>query len=205
MKKLVIIASSVIGCLIIVSVGLFAFAYFKGVGAGAKPVPGAAQYIQPTATPLLTSQIPGPVTQKTPVSNPGNTPTPAPVGFDLIIEQSKPSESSVFLSVSVKVYLHAELSNTGDFTAHNVEVTTRARVGNDYAAIDGKQALVVGVGTVAARSTVPKEISFTLDMSLSQGQNAQSHGIYFEVVVSSTEGKSYIPLMLCDQTACAPA
>lgn len=111
----------------------------------------------------------------------------------------------MFLSVSVQVFLRAELSNLGDFTAHNVEVTTRARVGKDYIAIDGKQALVVGVGTVAARSTVPKDAAFTLDMSLSQGQTAQSQGIYFEIVVTSTEGNSYIPLMLCTQTACSPA
>ncbi len=176
-------------------------AYYKGLGAGAKPVavPDAAQYVRPTATFLVS-----PVPQQTPIPVLEDTLTPTPVGFGLTIQESRPAESSVFLSVSVKVYLHAELSNLGDFAAHNVNVTARARVAKDYVAIDGKQALVVSMGTVAARSTVSKDLTFTLGMSLSQGQNAQSQGIYFEVVVTSTEGNSYIPLMLCNQTACSP-
>lgn len=183
------------------------FAYYRGVGIEAKPVPDAAAYVQPTATAkassLFTSNLPVPQAPST--GGPGSTPTPAPVSFELNISQSRPSESSVFLSVSVQVYLRAELYNLGDFNANNVSVTARARVGKDYVAIDGKQALVVGVGSVNARSMVTKDIALTLDMSLSQGQAAQAQGIYFEVVVTSTEGKSYIPLMLCNATECSPA
>ena len=191
-----------IGVLIVILGGVFLFAYKKGIGTGAKAVPGAVQYIRPTAT--ASSSLPA-VFGLTPRPNPLATPTPAPVSFRLIIEQNRPPENSVFLSVSVQVYLHAELSNRGDFAAHNVNVTARARVGNDYVAIDGKQALIVSMGTLAARVTEPKDITFTLSMSLSQGQAAQSRGIYFEIVVTSTEGDSYIPLMLCNQVECAPA
>jgi hypothetical protein len=108
----------------------------------------------------------------------------------------------VLLSASVKVYLHAALSNLGDFDAHNVHVTARARVDKDYVAIDGKQALVVSLGTVAARSTVSRDLTFSLGMSLSQGQTALSQGIYFEIVVTSIEARSYVPLLLCNQVAC---
>ncbi|GEM_PF-4954530 len=212
MKRLVITITVAIGALIFILGGLFLVAYYKGLGAGAQPVavPDAAPYVPPTATALVllspTSPPPGsPVPLQTPAPRGANTPTPAPVGFGLIIEASRPAESSVFLSASVKVYLRAELSNLGDFAAHNVNVTARARVAKDYVAIDGKQAMVVSMGTVAARSTVPKDLTFTLGMSLSQGQTAQSQGIYFEIVVTSTEGNSYIPLMLCNQFTCSPA
>ncbi len=211
LKRLIIVTAAAIGALILILGGLFLLAYYKGLGSGAKPVvvPDAAPYIQPTATSLVspspTPSSPGsPVPQQTPTPVLGSTPTLAPVAFSLTVQESRPAEISVFLSVSVKVFLHSELSNLGDFTAHNVNVSARARVGKDYVAIDGKEALVVSIGTVASRSTVPKDLTFTLGMSLSQGQTAQSQGIYFEVVVTSTEGNSYIPLMLCNQTACSP-
>lgn len=191
--------------LVLVLGGIFAFAYYRGVGTDAKPVPGAAQYVQPTAEPRASVLGSVPVPQVPSAGGAASTPTPRPVGFALNITQSKPSESSVFLSVSVQIYLRAELYNVGDFNASDVKVTARARVGKDYVAVDGKQALVVGVGSVAARSMVTKDIALTLDMSLSQGQAAQAEGIYFEVVVTSTEGKSYIPLMLCNATECSPA
>lgn len=211
MKRVIIATVVAIGALVLVSGGLFLWAYYKGLGSGAKPVavPDAAPYVRPTATPASaspTSPASGsPLPGQAPPPLGVNTPTPAPVRFGLTVQESRPAESSVFLSASVKVYLHAELSNLGDFDGHNVNVTARARVDKDYVAIDGKQALVVSLGTVAARSTVPKDLIFSLGMSLSQGQAAQSSGIYFEIVVTSAEATSYVPLMLCNQTACAPA
>lgn len=208
MKRLAIISGAIVAILVLALGGLFAFAYYRGVGSSAEPVEGAAAYIAPTPTARALPGLPlaGGSTAGTPrQSVSASTPTPAPVSFNLVIEVSRPAESSVFLGVSVKVFLIAELTNRGDFEAHNVNVTARARVGEDYVAINGKQALVVPIGTVGPRRTTSREISFDMDMSLSQGQTAQNQGIYFEVVVTSAEANSYIPLMLCNQTKCAPA
>jgi hypothetical protein len=156
LKRFILAIAAAIGALVLISAGLFLWVYYKGLASGVEPVavPGAAPYIRPTAT-LQVAPSPTPPTPGSPL--PAQTsPTPAPVSFGLMVQQSRPPESSVLLSASVKVYLHAALSNLGDFDAHNVNVTARARVEKDYVAIDGKQALVVSleIGRASCRERV---------------------------------------------------
>lgn len=208
MKKALFIAAGVLLVVIVILVGGFALVYFKGIGTGAKAVevPNAAVYVAPTATPKGVS---GPPSGPGPIGTvvPGATATPAvvPVSFDLVVQQTKPAQSSVLLNATVKVSLRAELTNRGTSTAHDVKVTARARVGKDYVSIDGKQALVIDLGVVGARARVVRDVAFELRMSLSQGRTAESDGIYFEIVTTSAEATSYMPLMRCNQVECAPA
>ncbi len=211
MKKVLLIGGAVFGALVLIVVIIGALAYFKGIGTGSKAVvvPNAAQYIAPTPTTAVgappqptTITLPG---QPTSTPRPVATATPAPVSFILDVKASKPAETSVFLNASVKAYLHADLLNTGAFEAHNVQVTARAKVDGEYISIDGKDALVIPIGTLAAKTRTTRDLSFTMKMSLSQGRSAQESGIFFEIVVTSNEANSYVPLMRCNEVECAPA
>jgi hypothetical protein len=214
MKKGLLFGGGTLGVVVLAFGAVFALAYFRGIGTApaAEDVPGAEAYVHPTATPL--DVLPAPTAPASPVSGtpvpgatqrPSATATPRPVAFQLSIEQTHPPESSVLLSAEVTVHLKATLVNRGDFDAHNVRVTARARVGSDYVAIDGKQALVVPVGAVPARSSTARDLTFTLEMSLSQGRTAQAQGLLFEVVASSDEATSYMPVMRCTASGCSQA
>lgn len=61
------------------------------------------------------------------------------------------------------------------------------------------------MGIVPANTTVVKEPTFTMNMSLGQGRTAQAEGILFEITITSDKGASYVPLIRCTRAACAPA
>ena len=211
MKNIFLFTATLLMTLALAGGGVAAYAYFRGIGTGAEQVdvPGGASYTAPTPTPKPAGTPAAGLPAVTPpaggVTAPAATPTPAPVGFLLGIQQTQAPQSRAFLNVSVDIFLRAALDNTGDFDAHNVSVTARAKVGPDYVAIDGKQALIVPVGPVAARSAVARDLKFTLTMSLAQGRTAQAEGIVFEIVITSEEATSFVPAMRCTATGCAPA
>ncbi len=172
-------------------------------GAHLSPTPPAgAPIVTTTSLPFPTVSQPTPTFQRQPT--PGPTSPLAPIDFDLLIQQTRASDTDVLLNVKVQVYLRAQLVNLGDFEAHNVRVETRARVRDSYVPIDGKSVFVVVLGAMAPREEVQRDISFEIRMSLLQGRAADTDGIIFELTVVSDERTKPITPMRCTQGGCAP-
>ncbi len=126
-----------------------------------------------------------------------------PVDFGLGVRQTQAPRTSVLLNAKVQVFLNAQLTNRGYADAHNSKVYVRARVGDSYIAIDGKNALAVDLGTVAAGKTVQRDITFELQMSLAQGNQAQREGIVFEITIGSDERTQALAPWRCTSAGCA--
>lgn len=86
-----------------------------------------------------------------------------------------------------------------------MQVTARAKVDGDVFAIAGKDALLLPIGTLAGKSHTTRALSFTMKMSLSQGRSAQDAGISLEIIVTSNEANSYVPLVRCKGLECTTA
>ena len=128
--------------------------------------------------------------------------TPAPIDFALVVTQTRQPSTSVLLNVKVQVYLNAQLDNLGDLDAHTTNVNVRARVDNSYVTINGQNTYVVNLGTIAARTRLSRDLSFEVEMSLSQGNQAQNNGIIFEIAVVSTERTKVMPTLRCTASGC---
>jgi hypothetical protein len=124
------------------------------------------------------------------------------VDFSLTVQQTSPPEQSVLLNVKVDVFLKARLFNRGYMDAHSAKVFVRAKVGNSYIAINGKNAFVVDGGTVGAGQAVQKDVTFRLEMSLAQGNQAQRDGIIFEIIVGSDERTQALAPWRCTASGC---
>ncbi len=173
------------------------------------PPPGpATTSSSPLATPAVTPTAsgigPSTATLLPPPPPPpaGTVLAPAPIDFVLAVTQTRQPSSNVLFNVKVQVYLNAALDNTGDSDAHNTNVNVRARVGNSYVTINGQNTYTLGLGTVTARTRLARDLSFEVEMSLSQGNQAQNEGITFEITVASTERTKMMPTMRCTASGC---
>lgn len=160
----------------------------------------------PAPVPLPASAVPpGSVLPPLAPSAPGAPPAPtapAPVSFTLSRQQTKAPETSVAFNVHARVYLRASLSNLGDSAASNTKVNGRARVGDDYVSIEGKDLYLVDIGMMPARTMFQRDLSFELTMSLPKGNRAQNEGIIFEIAVASTEKTQTLRPVQCTANGC---
>jgi hypothetical protein len=131
-------------------------------------------------------------------------PPPKPrIDFRINIKPTAPAETRTSLfNVTVNTHLQAVLANLGTETAHRVGVVTRARVGDDYIAINGKDHYIHLIGVLPPNQKRVEQMDLSLRMSLWKGVQARGDGIIFEVTIVSAEKTETRPPLLCTHDGC---